>query len=220
MYCRGALLMEPGTRLSEATSNSHVALPSAESCIRSIAASCDGQALFANVHVGGIPRSTDGGATWQPTIDIDSDVHQVRPHPSRPEMVIAATGVGLGISRDGGRTWGIEREGLHACYCSAVAFAGDDILVAASSDHFASQGALYRRPVERDGPLSKIEDGLPQWLDGIADTDNISVCGATIAVVDRGGKLYVSQDTGRSWSRHGDALPIPSSTLVHSEPIP
>jgi len=67
-------------------------------------------------------------------------------------------------------------------------------------DHFASQGALYRRPVDRDGPLSKIEDGLPQWLDGIADT--------------------LSQDPGRSWSRHGDALPIPSSTLVHSEAIP
>jgi hypothetical protein len=188
--------------------------------IRSIAASCDGRALFANVHVGGIPRSTDGGATWQPTIDVDCDVHQVRPHPSRPEMVIAATGVGLGVSRDGGQTWVIEREGLHASYCSAVAFAGDDLLVAASSDHFASQGAIYRRPIDRDGPLSKIESGLPPWLDGIADTDNISVARATIAVVDRGGTLYLSQDAGASWSRHGDGLPIPSSTLVYCESIP
>ena len=29
--------------------------------IRSMAATCDGRAIFANVHVGGIPRSTDGG---------------------------------------------------------------------------------------------------------------------------------------------------------------
>jgi hypothetical protein len=188
--------------------------------IRSIAASCDGKALFTNVHVGGIPRSTDGGATWQPTIDVDSDVHQVRPHPTRPEMVIAATGMGLGVSRDGGETWVIEREGLHASYCSAVAFAGDDILVAASLDHFASQGALYRRPIDRNGPLSKIESGLPQWLDGIADTDNIAVSGPTVAVVDRAGKLYLSHDTGRSWSGHGDRLPTPSSTLVYSEAIP
>src|SRR6266545_2584283 len=33
--------------------------------IRSIAATADGRVLLANVHVGGIPRSADGGATWQ-----------------------------------------------------------------------------------------------------------------------------------------------------------
>src|SRR5258705_9172273 len=34
--------------------------------IRSITAAPDGAVLLANVHVGGVPRSTDGGATWQP----------------------------------------------------------------------------------------------------------------------------------------------------------
>jgi hypothetical protein len=60
--------------------------------IRSMAATCDGAVLLANVHVGGIPRSTDAGLTWQPTIDIESDVHQVCAHPSRPDIVIAAAG--------------------------------------------------------------------------------------------------------------------------------
>jgi hypothetical protein len=32
---------------------------------------CDGAVLLVNVHVGGIPRSADGGASWQPTIDTD-----------------------------------------------------------------------------------------------------------------------------------------------------
>jgi hypothetical protein len=41
--------------------------------IRSVAANADGSILFANVHVGGIPRSLDAGRTWQPTIDIHSD---------------------------------------------------------------------------------------------------------------------------------------------------
>ncbi len=182
--------------------------------IRSMAATCDGRALFANVHVGGIPRSTDGGATWQPTIDVDSDVHQVCAHPTRPEIVIAATGTGLGVSDDGGETWIIEREGLHASYCSAVAFIGEDILVAASSDHFASQGAIYRRAIDARGPLSRVQGGLPLWLDGIADTQNIAVSGSTLAVVDRAGKLYSSQDAGHTWSRHADILPMPSSVLV------
>ena len=63
----------------------------------------DGSVLLANVHVGGIPRSTDGGVTWQPTIDVDSDVHEVRAHPHRSGVVMAAAAIGLCASRDGGR---------------------------------------------------------------------------------------------------------------------
>ena len=62
--------------------------------VRSIAATCDGAALLANVHVGGIPQSTDSGLTWRPTIDIEADVHEVCAHPTRPEIVIAAAGAG------------------------------------------------------------------------------------------------------------------------------
>ena len=96
--------------------------------IRSVAANSNGSVLYANVHVGGIPRSMDGGRTWQPTIDIQSDVHEVRAHPEDPDIVAAASAVGLCISRDRGATRTIEKEGLHATHCSAVAFSGDDIL--------------------------------------------------------------------------------------------
>lgn len=183
--------------------------------IRSMTATCNHAALFANVHVGGIPRSTDGGATWQPTIEIDSDVHQVCAHPTRPEIVIAAAAIGLGISRDGGKTWTTEHDGLHAPYCSAVAFAGDDILVAASSDHFARQGAVYRRPADREGPLLPVGGGLPRWIDGIADTGNIAARGLAVAVADRAGDLFLSQDGGRTWSRRDQGLPPPSSVFVY-----
>ena len=131
--------------------------------IRSVAANSNGSILFANVHVGGIPRSMDGGRTWQPTIDINSDVHEVRAHPANPDIVVAASAIGLCISRDAGATWTIERDGLHASYCSAVAFSGDDILVSASTDHFAAQGRIYRRPIRPDGDIVAVEDGLPTW---------------------------------------------------------
>jgi hypothetical protein len=84
--------------------------------VRSMSATSDGAVLLVNVHVGGIPRSTDGGATWQPTIDVDSDVHEVCAHPVNSNIVIAAAAVGLCISRDGGATWTIEQHGLHALY--------------------------------------------------------------------------------------------------------
>jgi hypothetical protein len=182
--------------------------------IRSISAAPDGTVLLANVHVGGIPRSTDGGATWQPTIAVDSDVHEVRAHPNRPGVVMAAAAVGLCTSRDSGVTWAIEQEGLHAAYCSAVAFAGDDVLVSASADHFAAQGAIYRRRVDGHGPLVAIANGLPAWIEGIADTRCIASHGSAVAVADKGGNLYVSADSGRSWSRMADSLPTPSSVLI------
>jgi hypothetical protein len=182
--------------------------------IRSITATCDGAVLLANVHVGGIPRSTDGGVTWQPTIDIDKDVHQVCAHPTRPNVVIAAAAVGLCVSRDYGATWTVEQEGLHASYCSAVAFAGDDIFVAASANHFAPQGAIYRRPLEGHAPLVPVAGELPRWIDGIADTGCIATRGSGVAVVDGAGNLYTSEDAGRTWLCSTRRLASSSSLLI------
>ena len=182
--------------------------------IRSIAATPDGVVLFANVHVGGVPRSTDGGATWQPTIHVESDVHEVRAHPNRPGVVMAAAATGLFSSRDGGVTWDVEQEGLHASYCSAVAFAGDDVFVSASADHFAAQGAVYRRRVDGRDALVAVGGGLPAWTDGIVDTGCIATGGSTVALADRKGNLYLSADTGRSWSRRASGIPSPSSVLI------
>ena len=182
--------------------------------IRSVAANSNGSILFANVHVGGIPRSMDGGRTWQPTIDINSDVHEVRAHQTDPDIVVAASAIGLCISHDAGATWTIERDGLHASYCSAVAFSGDDILVSASTDHFATQGRIYRRPIRPDGDTVAVEGGLPTWISGIADTGCIATNGSTIVVVDRAGTLYLSTEFGLAWSRSSSELPTPSSVLI------
>ena len=182
--------------------------------VRSMCATCDGQALLVNVHVGGIPRSTDGGVVWRPTIDVDVDVHQVAAHPSRPEVVAAAAGAGLCLSRDGGASWGVTTEGLHAGYCSAVALTEDAIYLAASTDHFAAEGAVYRLNVDGAGPLERVGGGLPAWLDGIADTYCIDARGDDLAIVDRGGALYGSRDGGRSWILWERGLPSPSGVLI------
>jgi hypothetical protein len=181
--------------------------------VRSMTATSDGAVLLANVHVGGIPRSTDGGMTWHSTIDVDSDVHEVCAHPVHPGIVIAAAAMGLCVSRDGGATWTVERQGLHASYCSAVAFSEGDILVAASTDHFASQGAVYRRPIDGKDSMEPL-GGLPRWLEGIADTGCIATRGSALAVADKAGNLYVSADAGNSWMRRDSGLPTMSSVLI------
>ena len=180
--------------------------------VRSISATPDG-VLLANVHVGGIPRSSDAGATWRPTIAVDTDVHEVRAHPSRSNIVAAASAVGLCMSIDGGLTWSVQRGGLHASYCSAVAFVGDDVLVAASRDHFAPQGRIYRRAIDEEAPLRAVA-GLPEWTDGIVDTQNIGVQGSRVAIADQGGNLLVSSDGGMTWSAWSHDLPAPSSILL------
>jgi hypothetical protein len=182
--------------------------------IRSVAANSNGSILFANVHVGGIPRSMDGGRIWQPTLDINSDVHEVCAHPANPDIVVAASAIGLWISRDAGETWTIERDGLHASYCSAVAFLGDDILVSASTDHFAAQGRVYRRPIIPDGDIVAVEGGMPTWTEGIVDTGCVASNGSFIAVADRAGSLYGSDDFGRAWSCKFAGLPTPSGVLI------
>jgi hypothetical protein len=182
--------------------------------VRSMAASTDGAVLLANVHVGGIPRSVDRGARWQPTIEIGNDVHEVRIHPNHPDIAAAAAAAGLCISRDGGLNWEVEAQGLHARHCSAVAFAGRDILVSASVDPFAPEGAVYRRGVDEDGALVPVTGGLPQWLGGSPDTGCIATSGAAAAMADRKGNLYISADYGRTWSHGGEGFPMPSGVLI------
>jgi hypothetical protein len=182
--------------------------------VRSMAATCDGAVLLVNVHVGGIPRSTDAGLTWRPTIDIDSDVHQVCAHPTRPDIAIAASAAGLCVSCDAGATWTIERRGLHADHCSAVAFGRNDIFVSASTDPFAPQGAVYRRPIDGEGPLRPLGDGMPEWTDGKIDTDCIATRDSMVAMIDGSGCLYVSHDDGAAWSCPVDRLTGPGGLHI------
>src|SRR5512144_134521 len=79
--------------------------------------------VYVNVHVGGILRTDDRGASWQPTIDIDADVHQVTTSEGR---VLAACAGGLAVSTDGGSAWTVRNDGLVASYARAVTVCGDD----------------------------------------------------------------------------------------------
>ena len=182
--------------------------------VRSIAATCDAAAILANVHVGGIPRSTDRGASWHPTLDIHWDVHQVCAHPARPEVVVAASGAGVCLSLDHGATWTASAEGLHAPYCAAVAFCGDEVLVCAAKDHFATSAGLYRLAVGDPTAIQPIEMGESRWLGGIIDTQCLVSDGESVVVVDRTGLLNWSGDGGRNWHSHAQRFPMTSALLL------
>jgi hypothetical protein len=182
--------------------------------VRSISASADGALLLANVHVGGIPRSVDRGVSWAPTVAVKNDLHEVRVHPTRQNFAAAASGAGLCFSRDYGATWSVKQRGLHALHCSAVGFVGEDVLISAAVSQFADAAAVYRRGLDEDGPLVRVGGGLPEWLAGVVDTGCIASNGAVVALADRGGHLYVSEDGGRAWKLKADGISMPSNVLV------
>jgi photosystem II stability/assembly factor-like uncharacterized protein len=182
--------------------------------VRSLAATIDGGALLANVHVGGIPRSTDGGTTWAPTIDPDADVHEVRAHPTDPALVVAAAAYGLHESSDGGVTWTLIDDGLHATYARAVAFTSDSVLVSVSNGPFATEGAIYRRVVGSDQPFERCVDGLPRSLAGNIDTGCLDANGEDAVLVDAAGAVFMSGDDAMSWVHVADIDGASSAVLV------
>jgi hypothetical protein len=185
---------------------------------RSMARAADGT-LHVNVHVGGIPRSSDGGATWEPTIDIDSDVHQVIAHPTDPAVVLAACAGGLAESGDGGDSWTTVSEGLHAPYCRGVALTGNDpfapetVLVTASTGPRTDRAAIYRRSLD-DGRFEKSHGGLPEWFGSNLDTHTLGASGPTVVLSTREGTVYRSDDGGSSWSPSVQGLPTITCVLM------
>jgi photosystem II stability/assembly factor-like uncharacterized protein len=171
--------------------------------VRSMAMGDD--AVYVNVHVGGILASLDRGTTWTPTdLDIDTDVHQVLAVDHR---VLAALGhSGLASSRDGGRSWTLATEGLHASYCRAVAASEDRVLLSASTGPRTRHAALYRGSPGGD-TFERCEKGLPEWFADNIDTGCLVLDGITAAFGTSDGRVFVSDDAGDSWTEAATGLP-------------
>lgn len=174
--------------------------------VRSIAADL-ARRLHVNVHVGGIPRSTDGGATWEPTIDVDADVHQVIAHPSDPDVVLAAGAVGLAVSEDGGGTWRMERTGLGSTYARAVAVADATVVLTVSNGPRGGRAGVYRTTFGPAMRFDKCTEGLPEWFDRNIDSGWLSAAGIEVAFATSEGDVFVSEDAGQRWRKAADGLP-------------
>jgi hypothetical protein len=171
---------------------------------RSLSAAPDG-AVFANVHVGGILRARDPHDTWEPTIDIDADVHQVLADPIKARHVVAATALGLAESLDGGDSWRFVTDGLHAAYARAVALDGEELFMSASVGPRGGRAAVYRLPPGEVGFLRSTV-GLPEWFGQNIDSHCLAAAGGTV-VFGAEDRLFVSDDRGASWRDAGTTYP-------------
>jgi hypothetical protein len=167
---------------------------------RSLASS--GDMPLVNVHVGGVARGGDRG--WEALVDIDVDVHQIVVAPDGSFLV--ATGAsGFGRSADGGGSWQWDATGLHGSYCRAVAVAGDQVLLTASTGPGRTRGAVYRRALGDTGPWTR----TGPMVDGNIDTFCLAAAGDQAAFAAADARVWASSDAGATWSEAGPAAGSP-----------
>jgi hypothetical protein len=182
--------------------------------VRAITETSHGDTLLAAVHVGGIPRSDDGGETWKPTIPVMFDVHEVRAHPRTPNLIAAAAAVGLCVSHDSGCTWVVFDQGLEEIKTAlAVAFLDDEVLFSVQESPFATRSRLWRWRIGGK-QIEAVRDGLPEWLEGKVDTNQIASGTGGSAMIDGGGNLWHYDAGSRNWRRIATGLPYAYGLLV------
>jgi hypothetical protein len=181
--------------------------------VRALTRTSDGAVILAAVHVGGVPRSADRGETWAPTIPIAFDVHEVRAHPALPNLIAAATAVGVCLSQDSGQTWKVLSEGLEIKNSLAVAVLQDEVLFGVSDGPFAKRSQVWRWRIGGAG-LEPVRDGLPQWLEGKIDTAWLAVGEGRAAILDGGGNLWRSRIGSTGWEPIAAGLPYSSGLLI------
>jgi len=176
----------------------------------------DADALLVGVELGGVMRSTDGGATWADhNPQAPRDAHVLATHPLAPDRVYEVAGDGIARSEDRGATWTHVERGLDRGYgwATAVDRSDPDLwYVAVSTGPYAAHGKG-----DGHGRVMRTHDGewspaggwgdtpelrrMPYALATLADRPGVVVAGL------RGGVLLVSEDAGESWIRLEPELP-------------
>jgi photosystem II stability/assembly factor-like uncharacterized protein len=175
----------------------------------------DAELLLVGIELGGLMRSTDGGATWEDhRPGAQPDVHSLAWHPRVEGRAYEAGGGGAAWSDDAGETWHPADEGRDRHYTWSVAVDPEDPevwFVSASTGPFAAHGGrdpeakIYRRRGEE--PWQALAGGLPDPLGAMPYA--LVASGGRLFAGFGDGALWESRDRGDTWSacaREGDAL--------------
>ncbi len=177
--------------------------------VRSLAISADGW-VYADIHVGSIMRSADGGHIWEPVKpELHEDVHQVAVSGGGSKGVYANTANGVWISRDRGDSWVYHGDQMGGRYGRAIAVHPQDPTVMLASVSDGPHGD------DVHGQLYRSQDGGANWQhvvkDFVASTpqniDTFHVVfdarGDAWAIV--GDTLYHGRFAGRLWRAYWQA---------------
>ena len=183
------------------------------------------------VSAGGVYRTEDGGATWQPTNagvraddlpqpapETDHNVHRVIMHPDVPTRLYRQCYNGTYRSDDGAKTWTEITSGLPSDFGYGIVTDPND---ADTVFQIPESGSHLRAPV--DGKLrvyrsraaganwTSASSGLPAEhvyvtvLREAMATDTCEPCGVYFGT--SGGQVFASRDAGASWGVVANYLP-------------
>ncbi len=187
--------------------------------VRSLAVSIDGT-IYADIHVGWMVRSKDGGKSWKNlTKGLDMDVHHVSVHPTNPSIVFAATADGFHLSKDHGDTFTRQKNNMPYRYQRACArfYDKDVYLVSTSRGPFGSIDAqLYRS--EDEGNTWNLVEGLPDNISKNINTFQIIIAekGKAYVIVEDT-SIYETNDYGLHWKLVDENYPRLYGMLVMPE---
>jgi photosystem II stability/assembly factor-like uncharacterized protein len=171
--------------------------------------------LLVGIELGGLMRSTDGGATWEDhRPGAQRDVHSLAWHPRVPGRAYEAGGGGAAFSEDGGESWQPADEGRDRNYTWSVAVDPEDPdlwYVSASTGPFAAHGRgdpqarIYRRRAGEE--WRELNGGLPEPLPAMP-----------YALVAGDGRLFAGLADGQIWES-GDRGDSWRASTVEGESI-
>ncbi len=189
--------------------------------------------MFVAISTGGVYRTDDGGATWQPRNagirakfmppenqypEFGQCVHKVVSHPSNPQRMFLQHHWGLYRTDDAGDSWKDIGNGVPSDFGFAMEIdphdAGTVYIIPIESDEFrCTPEAKLRVYRTRNSGESweALTQGLPQrdaletvLRDGLA-ADSSAPTGLYFGT--RSGKLFASRDGGDSWRALSEGLP-------------
>jgi len=183
-------------------------------------------AIYADIHVGGIVRSFDLGASWsQAPGSLHRDVHRVSTHPDRPDMVLAATAQGCFISRDRGESWEghLEPFGPRSYQRCIVADTGDpDLMLCTASRGPHPHGesgceAMVFRSEDGGATWAATHSGLPEHFHYNINTHMLAASPerpGVFAFHDDLQSVYLTDDGARSWRPVASCLTDVTAAIV------
>ena len=183
------------------------------------------------VSAGGVYRTEDGGATWQPTnarVRADNlpqptpetghNVHRIIMHPGEPQRLYRQCYSGVYRSDDGAKTWVEITDGLPSDFGYGIVTDPND---ADTVFQIPESGSHLRAPVDGKLRVYRSRDGGATWVSASAGLPNdhvyVTVLREAMAIDDRdpcgvyfgtsGGHVFASADAGESWQLIANYLP-------------
>jgi len=196
--------------------------------------------IFIAISAAGAFRTDDGGATWQainqglrsehipdPKAEIGHCVHRIAMHASRPDVLFMQKHWDVMRSDDAGNSWREVSGNLPSDFGFPIdvhAHAPETVYVVpikSDSEHYPPEGKLrVYRSRTGGGEWVALTKGLPQsdcYVNVLRDAmavDSLDDCGIYFGTT--GGQVYVSPDSGDTWSAIVRDLPPVVSVEVQT----